>query len=391
MRALKDVLMYVSHQHAQRLLQLTGSENRLFIHENDLTNAREWLRSGKKHLTPSQCEKTKAQIERIWRMTNDLGYQSLLAEAAQGGQEWSQSNRYELAIDAFYFSPKAFRRAEQACYVSHYQEGRSWSGFKVAQPSAFSEQTSLDDFKARLKVFFNLRVEEELLVDVFPGGCTNGVIDQWQIMIYREGLPRQYLKLNEMGDGVTIDTYRPVHEYMLFYHIQSGRLDVMSTLKTRRQELASLFARAALGLDSLPCPVTPVPINLNLFLDRPALDFGATHPLESEIEEVIVEGITLCSRIGSGEFAVRPNKGSTLDVYRFLSLHGLSAGIYSDQYDVRRVTLAIRFGTSADEVRQGETIRFSLTRPNKCSLVNDCVRAHYIHSVLLRRWGVFAE
>lgn len=391
MRILKDVLVYASPLHVSRLLEILG----LNICETDIPrkveieHITEWVSLGRKMLNQRQRHAAKTTVERIFAMTDDLGFQALLSETRRCKRDWNHANRYNFAIDVLYYEPELFRQAEHIGYANRYREGYSWSCFRVSSPVPFSEHVPLDSFGQELRTFFGFQEErDQLFIDVIPRIDEECEIDHWLVVVYRDGLPVHIKKM--APTGLDTDCYRPVREYALLYHPRDGRLEVVSKLRLRREKLGTLFARTVLGVNTQLRPIVPDKWNLELFHNRPVLGFDNRHPLEREIEWVAVTGMHLSSRLAEGGFNVhcREDMANCSDIYDLLELHNQLKQISKGACQIKKVKLSVRFQASADGTRPEEIIRFFLAHPNQCSLNDNCARARYIRTVLLPRWGL---
>ncbi|OQX33411.1 MAG: hypothetical protein B0D91_14465 [Oceanospirillales bacterium LUC14_002_19_P2] len=345
-------------------------------------------------LNASERNLLNANCERIHGMTDDLGYQALLAEAEVNGEGRGHSNRYDLAILLFVRYPKAFRHGEDIRYANHYREGRSWSCYRTALPAAFSDLVPRGQFENLLKRHFDLGDEDDLLVDVFPRKETgNEEVEQWQIMVYRDGLVTHYKTLDKERKTLRGGVYKPVREYALVYTPDDGLLEVISNSRDDRERLGRLFATSMLGITGKLAPIVPCRVNLDVFSQEPALDFSDDQPIEEDIERVLVSGITLQSIQTRGEIDIKPylRTGDSMDVYQDLRLNDVPLLMQYAGQKIKRVKLSIVFRASHDGRLRKETHHFTLTVPNKCSLKPHDDRRRYIREVLLPRWGVFTE
>ena len=392
MHAFKNVLMQLDDNHARRLMDVTGLTLPTVRTHTTPTSHTINLDKGFSRRERQKAEAISASIE---AMTDDLGYQALVAEAVKAGKGRFHPNRYHLAVELFEQDEEAFRRAEHIRYASYYRDGRFWDNFRVPLPAVFSDKTSMDSFLSGLKGFFDLEDidDDELLIDVFPVFGEEGEIEQWQVMVYRDGIPKHYRQLDRGKGKVRGGVYRPVQEYALVYHEDDQRLEVISSHRSDREEMASLFARTALGVNAPLLPITPANLNLDLFLDRPALDVSDELPIEEEIEWVAVSSMTLRSATTPGEFVIKPDvrKVGETDCYKFLAMNDIPFLVRQGNFQIKKVKLSIRFRASDDGTRPAEPVHLELTAPNKCSLKAHSIRENYIRKVLLAKWKIFVD
>ena len=329
--------------------------------------------------------------ERINTMTDDLGYQALLYV----GQKPSDAvndypiNRHNLAATLYIQQPKVFQQAEEIRYANHSREGQTWASFQVDGQPPFDNENNQVPFKEALQHYF--RTNDAFYIDCFPLCASwNTETIQWLIKIYRGGVWRPFIEVADGGDSVRAKHYKPAWEYLIVYTPTTGVIEVVSKHQGERRELARLFATHYLEASMPISDIVPYYGCLRPFYQQPALPFFLDKPVEQDILWVCVSGGGLHSPHTGlrTRFLCSLKRLPEQDFYRTMDGHGLLPLLKNEKLYLSSVRLSICFAPSRTGDLPGETISFTISLPNRCTLKPHGIRHRYIRDILFPRWGV---
>ena len=329
--------------------------------------------------------------ERLETMTDDLGYHALIyaGDDLLASSAITLTNRYDLATDIFCNHPLIFQHAEEIRYANHAREGLAWTSFQICDHPPFHGDIDKPSLIQTLRDHFKTR--DVFYIDCFSL-CASWDTEaiQWMVMIYRSGHWQPFLEVDTKGASLHAKRYRPAWEYLIVYTPATGVIEVVSDRQAERLALARLFSTYCLETTMPVTNIAPYYGHLTPFYSQPALPFFPKNPVEQDILWVCVSGGGLRSP-HTGlmvRFLCSLKKLPQLDFYRTMDEHGLLPLIKAEKLYLNAIRLTICFAASQTGILPAETISFTITLPNRCTLKPHGIRHRYIRDVLFPRWGV---
>ena len=391
MSALTKILKHASPKMQFRLMEVCGiklphvlSDEQPHTREIDLQL---WIKS---HLSKDQLAQLKASSDRIDTMTDDLGYQALICEySGFVSGHTPMKTRHDLSIELYCNHHHEFRRAEEIRYVNHHREGRAWDSFLVPECPPFSDTVDHTQMKEALRDYF--KTKDAFYLETYPlHDNWNKDSVQWLTMIYREGLQKSFLELDPNNEVLLPGLYQPVREYALIYTPATGIIEVVSSRHADRRELSSLFAKHCLASNATLTVLAPRTCCLTQFYSEPSLPFFDDHPIEEDILWVRVSAGTWRSPVTGLTNTTRCSLRRLPEqhFYKDLAENDLITLLDNGKLHLKSVRLSMAFKASRDGHLPKETLSFSITLPNKCTLKPHGIRHRYIRDILFPRWNI---
>lgn len=339
------------------------------------------------NLKPEERNLIRSDIERIHEMTDELGQRALLDSVSDLETFKSRENNYERSIWAFINEAENFRRAEGIRYSDHYRQGRMWSGFSVPEKSLI--QTGPDvtkNFEIEVKAHFD--TGKHVLAEVFKRtrpDMDGNEKDVYQIMLYREDLPKSELIFNEKH-RLDRKTWCPVYESAITYEPETGAVDVVARGKNDREELAAIFTSSFMGQKVTADKIPLRSYNLEKLLKPFAFD---TDP-EDRIEEVIVTLIKLKPYDSKRAVELTIPLDDDKVIHEVAEEWFDKNTPFRNGFYVQKAKISIRFEAEEGE-RRGRVIPFTISCPNGCNLKSRTEKEQLIADKYLKRWGLIDE
>ncbi|AIF82026.1 hypothetical protein I862_07360 [endosymbiont of Acanthamoeba sp. UWC8] len=326
-----------------------------------------------------------ADAERIHEMTDEVGQAALLSVVNDKKTYQVLGNGYDRALWLLLNEYTSFCCAEDIRYTDHHRLGRLWDGFLGSKNLEVKTETEqIEAFKQGVISYFNIGGNIKIELFRYTRNNANNNSEVVQVMLYREGLPDNYLAFD--GEEVVPRLMRPVYEMVLIYEPTTGWIEVIAKGREYREELAKLFSisllQSLIGCERIPLK------RYNINKLRSFYDFP-TDP-EDGIESVKVTMLELKTYDNSSKLTFEVSSKSDSNIYETLNKwfdinDPLSQGVL-----LNKVKLLVHF--FPDKVNpRGITLPIKITWPNGCDLKSKTEKERLIGDKYFLRWGLLEE
>ena len=324
-----------------------------------------------------------ADIDRISGMTDEVGQVALMALAEWRVQLGAIDGAHRRAHWLYVQSRDAFRQAEEVRYADENQNAqRLWDGFVGPRLTEVKNDPQIiDQFKEALS---GLLGADRVHVEIFGRvRSRSGEPDReiTQITVYSEDIPVDEVVFTTAG--VKNQARKPVRETAITYEPSSGTIEVIGRVKTRREQIASLFAEKLLGVDLSGERLPPRRVDLSPLLD----------PITFAVEPQ--DGIARVKLTRLVISALDDSLTQWFDV-PFVgedTLHEVLDDEYGTENPLRdqprpwMARIEVQFEPEQNRKR-GKKINVDLCSPKKCNLRGKTEKERLLLNRYLKAWGL---